>query len=61
MAGRTPTARQLPGPRLGAAGRASGALLITAALLYLLVSWLEGFGLSFETDPSRWLCEGFKV
>ena len=55
MTGRTPIARQLPGPRLGAAALASGALLVTAALLYLLVSWLEGFGLSFETDPSRWL------
>lgn len=50
-----PTPPAGSGPRRSSAGLAAGALLITAALLYLLVSWLEGFGFSLETNPTRWL------
>ncbi len=45
-----------PGDRqLGSAGLAAGGLLLTAALLYLLVSWLEGFGFALQADPTQWL------
>lgn len=43
-----------PGPRLGVAGLVAGALLLTAALLYLLVSWLEGFGFLLQDHPGGW-------
>jgi len=47
--------KSAPGLRPGRVVGAAGALLATAAGLYLLVSWLEGFGLSIQTDPTLWL------
>ncbi|MCS5635630.1 MAG: DUF2254 domain-containing protein [Myxococcota bacterium] len=44
-----------PGPRPGYAALVALGLLATAAILYLGVSWLEGFGVGFEADPSLWL------
>jgi hypothetical protein len=44
-----------PGPRPGSAALLALGLLATATVLYQGVSWLEGFGVGFETDPSRWL------
>lgn len=36
---------------------ASGAMLGSAVALYLLVGWLEGFGLSLARPPAEWLAE----
>ena len=44
-----------PGPRPASAALVGLGLLATTAALYMGVSWLEGFGFAFETDPSRWL------
>lgn len=58
MPGRTsdPSAASDNFGRRGAA-LATGTLLGSAVALYLLVGWLEGFGLSLGRPPAEWLAE----
>ena len=55
MAARARTAKRISVRPARGAGLAAGALFLTAAGLYLIVSWLEGFGLSLQADPTLWL------
>ena len=55
MAPRSRTAKRTSIRPAGGAGIAAGALFLTAAGLYLIVSWLEGFGLSLQANPALWL------
>ncbi len=48
---RSTRTRRLPSPSLGLAGLAAGLVLVTAGILYLLVSWLEGFGVAPSWPP----------
>jgi hypothetical protein len=52
---RSTRTRRLPSPSLGLAGLAAGLVLVTAGILYLLVSWLEGFGVAPLVAPWEWL------
>jgi len=55
MAPRSRAAKRTSIRPAGGAGLAAGALFLTAAGLYLMVSWLEGFGLSLQANPALWL------
>ena len=55
MAPRSRAAKRTSVRPAGGAGLAAGALFLTAAGLYLMVSWLEGFGLSLQANPALWL------
>ncbi|MFP8877544.1 MAG: DUF2254 family protein [Myxococcota bacterium] len=59
MSERRPNPSSNASPNFSARGAAlaSGALLGSAVVLYLLVGWLEGFGVSLDRLPGKWLAD----